>query len=85
METIIEQQRRCHEERERLVDAMTQELLVKKTNLKEQINSDHRVHVLLDRYTEVTGNKIIVFFSLIVNSILILFLKSHMDQDVFYD
>lgn len=62
METVIEQQRRCHEERERLVDAMTQELLVKKTNLKEQINSDHRVHVLLDRYTEVTGNKIIVFF-----------------------
>ena len=55
METIIEQQRRCHEERERLVNAMTQELLVKKTNSKEQINSDHRVHFLLDRHTEVTG------------------------------
>lgn len=54
METIIEQQRRCHEERERLVNAMTQELLVKKTNSKEQINSDHRVHFLLDRHTEVT-------------------------------
>ena len=61
METIIEQQRRCHEERERLVDAMTQELLVKKTNLKEQINSDHRVHILLDRFTDVTG-KILSFF-----------------------
>ena len=61
METIIEQQRRCHEERERLVDAMTQELLVKKTNLKEQINSDHRVHILLDRFTDVTG-KIFIFF-----------------------
>ena len=68
METIIEQQRRCHEERERLVDGMTQELLAKKTNLKEQINSDHRVHFLLDRYTEVTG--IICFYFVIFHLIL---------------
>jgi len=54
METVIEQQRRCHEERERLEGGMTQELLLKKNNLKEQINSDHRVHFLLDRYMEVT-------------------------------
>lgn len=54
METVIEQQRSCHEERERLEDAMTQELIMKKNNLKEQINSDHRVRVLLERYVEIT-------------------------------
>ena len=57
METVIEHQRRCHEERERLEDAMTQELLIKKSSLKEQINSDHRVRSLLERYMEVTGKK----------------------------
>uniref|UniRef100_T2MDR3 Splicing factor 3A subunit 3 n=1 Tax=Hydra vulgaris TaxID=6087 RepID=T2MDR3_HYDVU len=54
METVIEQQRRYHEERERLEDAMTHELVMKKNSLKEQINSDHRVSLLLDRYTQVT-------------------------------
>jgi len=51
---VIEQQRRCHEERERLEDAMTSEMLLKKGNTKEQINSDHRVNLLLNRYVEVT-------------------------------
>ena len=55
METVIEQQRRYHEERERLEDAMTSEILQKKSGLKEQINSDHRVSLLLDRHGEVTG------------------------------
>lgn len=55
METVIEQQRRYHEERERLEDAMTQEILLKKSNPKEQINSDHRTRFLLERYMEVTG------------------------------
>jgi len=54
METVIEQQRRYHEERERLEDAMTSEILQKKSGLKEQINSDHRVSLLLDRHGEVT-------------------------------
>lgn len=54
METVIEQQRCCHEERERLEDTMTQELLMKKSSLKEQINSDHRVRFLLERYVEIT-------------------------------
>lgn len=54
METVIEHQRKYHEERERLEDAMTQELLMKKSNLKEQINSDHRVRFLLERYMDVT-------------------------------
>ena len=55
METVIEQQRRYHEERERLEDAMTQEILLKKSNQKEQINSDHRTRTLLERYVEVSG------------------------------
>ena len=64
METVIEQQRRYHEERERLEDAMTQELVMKKNNLKEQINSDHRVSLLLDRYTQVTG---VVFLNVVIS------------------
>ena len=64
METVIEQQRRFHEERERLEDAMSQELLLKKLTYKEQINSDHRVHFLLDRYVEITGNYSVSLYSL---------------------
>ena len=56
METVIEQQRRYHEERERLEDAMTQEILLKKSNQKEQVNSDHRTRTLLERYVEVSGS-----------------------------
>ncbi|KAG7261132.1 hypothetical protein CRUP_002422 [Coryphaenoides rupestris] len=44
METILEQQRRYHEEKERLMD------------LRDQINSDHRTRAMLDRYMEVSGN-----------------------------
>lgn len=64
METVIEQQRRCHEERERLEEAMTQELLLKKSNLKEQINADHRCRFLLERYVEVTGKSFTLFISM---------------------
>ncbi|XP_078001473.1 splicing factor 3A subunit 3-like [Glandiceps talaboti] len=49
METLLEQQRRSHEERERLMDAMTKETLHKKGSARDQINSDHRVRMLLDR------------------------------------
>lgn len=48
METILEDQRRLHEERERLIDLQTKELLRKKTTTKEQINSDHLVKLLWD-------------------------------------
>ncbi|XP_022919340.1 splicing factor 3A subunit 3 [Onthophagus taurus] len=50
METILEQQRRYHEERERLVDTMVKEMLHKKTSYREAINSDHRLKYLLDKY-----------------------------------
>ncbi|MEQ2252851.1 Splicing factor 3A subunit 3 [Ilyodon furcidens] len=56
METILEQQRRYHEEKERLMDAKTKEMLHKKSTLREQINSDHRIRAMLDRYMEVSAN-----------------------------
>ena len=54
METIIEQQRKYHEERERLEETIAQEMLLKTQTLKEQINSDHRARLLLNRYLHVT-------------------------------
>ncbi|XP_043994397.1 splicing factor 3A subunit 3 [Gambusia affinis] len=56
METILEQQRRYHEEEERLMDAKTKEMLHKKSTLREQINSDHRIRAMLDRYMDVSAN-----------------------------
>lgn len=38
METILEQQRRYHEERERLVDAMVKEMLHKKNTVRFTVN-----------------------------------------------
>eukprot|EP01136_Pigoraptor_vietnamica_P001698 Opistho-1_new@28669 len=49
METIIEQQRRYHEELERLELAAANELAQRGKSLKDQINTDHRVHALLER------------------------------------
>uniref|UniRef100_A0A2C9K4I1 Matrin-type domain-containing protein n=1 Tax=Biomphalaria glabrata TaxID=6526 RepID=A0A2C9K4I1_BIOGL len=54
MESILEQQRRNHEERERLMEAMTSEMLLQKKTLREHINSDHRLKILHDRYLETT-------------------------------
>ncbi|KAL5011168.1 hypothetical protein ScPMuIL_013473 [Solemya velum] len=52
METLLEQQRRYHEERERLVDSMAKEMLNQRKTQRDQINSDHRLRILLDRYTD---------------------------------
>ncbi|KAK3577830.1 hypothetical protein CHS0354_000224 [Potamilus streckersoni] len=54
METLLEQQRRYHEERERLMDTMKKERLHPVKTAREQINSDHRMKLLLDRYLEST-------------------------------
>ncbi|XP_058806048.1 splicing factor 3A subunit 3 [Phymastichus coffea] len=54
METILEQQRRYHEERERLMDAMVKEMLYKKPGHRETINSEHRLKMLSDQYMEST-------------------------------
>lgn len=48
METLLEQQRRYHEERERIVDTMVKETIHKKTTQREMINSEHRQKILLD-------------------------------------
>ncbi|CAB3377359.1 Hypothetical predicted protein [Cloeon dipterum] len=56
MESILEQQRRYHEERERLMDAMVKEMLHKKLGNREIINSDHRLKMLLDHYSESTSH-----------------------------
>ncbi|XP_067675220.1 splicing factor 3A subunit 3-like [Haliotis asinina] len=55
MESLLEQQRRYHEERERLMDAMTKEMLHPKKVLREQINSDQRLKQLIDRYMDCTS------------------------------
>lgn len=55
METILEQQRSHHEERERLIDSMVKEMLHKKTGHRETINSDQRLKLMLDQYMESTN------------------------------
>ncbi|XP_065911893.1 splicing factor 3A subunit 3-like [Dysidea avara] len=52
MDNVLEQQRKLHEERERLEDAIAKESLLKKATLRDQINSDHRSYMLLERSVE---------------------------------
>lgn len=48
MESLLEIQRRCHEERERLVKVMVDEFMEKKPSDKDKIFCDHRVKIFLD-------------------------------------
>merc|ERR1712134_96066 len=57
MDSIIEIQRGHHEERERIIAAIVVENMEKKTSHREQVNSDHRVHALLERSIE-AANKL---------------------------
>ncbi len=67
METLLEQQRRYHEEKERIVDSMVKETIFKKTTQREIINSEHRQKILLDvriftdRYVLFSGTSNAVF------------------------
>jgi splicing factor 3A subunit 3 len=54
IDSILEEQRSRHEERERLEEAMVLEMNVKKSSRKEEILSDHKLRYLLDRYKRVT-------------------------------
>uniref|UniRef100_A0A914ZLK8 Matrin-type domain-containing protein n=1 Tax=Parascaris univalens TaxID=6257 RepID=A0A914ZLK8_PARUN len=54
MDTILEAQRRLHEERDRLIDSMTKEFLHERRSHKEKINGDHRIKSLVDRYNATT-------------------------------
>lgn len=55
MESLLEQQRRSHEEMERLMDAMVGEKMVAKKSHKEELNSEHRQRAMIDRYKECAG------------------------------
>lgn len=48
-ESVLEQQRKLHEERERLEDALVKERLLKKPSMKDQINCEFRMHGLVER------------------------------------
>lgn len=48
MESLLEIQRRCHEERERLQKLMVDEFMDKKFSEKDKIFSEHRVKIYLD-------------------------------------
>lgn len=54
MDSILEQQRNLHEERERLTDAIMEESLLSKPTRREKINSDHRVADYQNRYKAAT-------------------------------
>ena len=56
--TIIEEQRQCHEELERLQDALVAEKLHKTASHREHINSEHRAFVLYERLQQCTTNLI---------------------------
>lgn len=49
--TCLERMRCMHEERQRLLQAMAEESFGSKSTKREQVNSDHRIRKLLDRYT----------------------------------
>jgi uncharacterized FlgJ-related protein len=52
MESLLEIQRRCHEERERLQKLMVEEFMDKKLSEKDKIFSEHRVKIYLDVSSE---------------------------------
>lgn len=54
METILEQQRRYHEEKERLMDAKTKEMLHKKSTVSDSFCVSFADH---QRYTDVPQRK----------------------------
>lgn len=49
MDTVLEEQRKLHEERERVEDALVKERMLKKTTVRDQINCEHRMRALVDR------------------------------------
>lgn len=48
MESLLETQRRCHEERERLQKLMVDEYMDKKLSEKDKIFSEHRIKAYMD-------------------------------------
>jgi len=54
-ETLLEQQRRYHEERERLIKLMVEEYATKRNSEKDRIYSEHRLKYLLDLHQNSTN------------------------------
>ncbi|KAM7536494.1 hypothetical protein Aperf_G00000080872 [Anoplocephala perfoliata] len=54
MNNVLEQQRNIHEERERLIDAMSKEMCFQPKTHKEDVNSEFRLRTMFDRYIEIT-------------------------------
>nr|VZI35526.1 unnamed protein product [Spirometra erinaceieuropaei] len=54
MDTVLEQQRSYHEERERLIDAISKEMCFKANTHKEALNSEFRLRTMYDRYIDIT-------------------------------
>uniref|UniRef100_A0A1I7XUQ6 SF3A3 domain-containing protein n=1 Tax=Heterorhabditis bacteriophora TaxID=37862 RepID=A0A1I7XUQ6_HETBA len=50
MDSILETQRKLHEERERTIDTIVKEVMSEKKTHKAKINSEQRVKQLVDRY-----------------------------------
>lgn len=61
MENILEDQRRLHEDRERLIDVQTKEILRKKVTNREQVNSDHLIKVLWNKYIDNTESLVSLY------------------------
>ena len=55
METVLEQQRRYHEERERIIEACVTEQMSKHESHVEKLASHHRVFELRQRFLQVTS------------------------------
>merc|ERR1711983_494380 len=55
MESLLEQQRRYHEEMERLMDALVGEQMTTKKTHKDSLNSEHRQRAMIDRYMDCSG------------------------------
>lgn len=54
MDGVLEMHRVFHEERERLLETISQEMVKKKSGHREQLNSDHRIRIMLNRYTQIS-------------------------------
>src|SRR2546426_237343 len=61
MDSVLEEVRSRHEERERLEEAMVLELKTKKTSRREEIISDHRIKYLLDRFIRVSEDLAVLY------------------------
>ena len=61
MDSVLEELRSRHEERERLEEAMVLELKTKKTSRREEIISDHRIKYFLDRFAKVTQELAVLY------------------------